>query len=145
MAVDLSDYPDLVVIYLGMRVEEPRGYETLQRLGPEIQAAVEEQPDGLLLHENLLYSEEPLHTGMRQYWRDHDALEALDEDAAAQGLVDRLPARPRRNLVLARDLLPARRHRVDLRGHGRDDRAFTRRTRSSRRGPDVRGSSPRGS
>jgi hypothetical protein len=76
MAVDLSAYPDLVVIYLGMRVEEPRGYETLQRLGPEIQAAVEEQPDGLLLHENLLYSEEPLHTGMRQYWRDHDALEA---------------------------------------------------------------------
>jgi hypothetical protein len=36
MAVDLSAYPDLVVIYLGMRVEEPRGYETLQRLGPEI-------------------------------------------------------------------------------------------------------------
>ena len=32
--VDLSDYPDLVVIYLGMRVEEPRGLETLQVLGP---------------------------------------------------------------------------------------------------------------
>jgi heme-degrading monooxygenase HmoA len=76
MAVDLSAYPDLVVIYLGMRVEEPRGYETLQRLGPQIQASVEEQPDGLLLHENLSYSEEPLHVGMRQYWRDLDALEA---------------------------------------------------------------------
>ena len=49
--VDLSEYPDLVVIYLGMRVEEPRGYATLQALGPQIQAAVEEQPDGLLLHE----------------------------------------------------------------------------------------------
>jgi len=76
MTVDLSAYPDLVVIYLGMRVEEPHGLETLQRLGPEIDAAVEEQPDGLLLHERLMYSEEPLHVGMRQYWRDYDALEA---------------------------------------------------------------------
>ena len=31
---DLSAYPDLVVIFLGMRVEEPRGLETLQTLGP---------------------------------------------------------------------------------------------------------------
>jgi hypothetical protein len=76
MAVDLSAYPDLVVIYLGMRVEEARGYETLQRLGPEVQASVEEQPDGLLLHENMTYSGEPLHIGMRQYWRDLDALES---------------------------------------------------------------------
>jgi hypothetical protein len=76
MAVDLAAYPDLVVIYLGMRVEEPRGYETLGRLGPEIAAAVAEQPDGLLLHENLTFSEEPLHVGMRQYWRDQAALEA---------------------------------------------------------------------
>ena len=76
MTTDLSAYPDLVVIYLGMRVEEPRGLATLQRLGPQIQAAVEDRPDGLLLHENLTYSEEPLHVGMRQYWRDYDALEA---------------------------------------------------------------------
>jgi len=76
MTADLSAYPDLVVIYLGMRVEEPRGLETLQRLGPQIEAAVQEQPDGLLLHESLSFSEEPLHVGMRQYWRDFDALEA---------------------------------------------------------------------
>jgi Domain of unknown function (DUF4188) len=74
--VDLSAYPDLVVIYLGMRVEEPRGAETLQHLGPLIEATVEEEPDGLLLHERLIYSEEPLHVGMRQYWRDFDSLEA---------------------------------------------------------------------
>ena len=74
--VDLSAYPDLVVIYLGMRVEEPRGAETLQNLGPLIEATVEEEPDGLLLHERLIYSEEPLHVGMRQYWRDFDSLEA---------------------------------------------------------------------
>jgi len=56
--VDLSAYPDMVVIYLGMRVEEPRGAETLKRLGPQIEASVAEQPDGLLLHERLMYSEE---------------------------------------------------------------------------------------
>ena len=76
LTADLSAFPDLVVIYLGMRVEEPRGLETLQRLGPQIEAAVREQPDGLLLHETLSFSEEPLHVGMRQYWRDFDALEA---------------------------------------------------------------------
>ena len=47
--VDLSAYPDMVVIHLGMRVEEPRGAETLQALGPQVQTSVEEQPDGLLL------------------------------------------------------------------------------------------------
>ena len=73
---DLSAYPDLVVIYLGMRVEEPRGFETLQTLGPQIQAAVEEEPDGLLLHEQITFSDDPLHVGMRQYWRDFEALEA---------------------------------------------------------------------
>ena len=75
-SVDLSAYPDLVVIYLGMRVEEPRGHETVQNLGRLIEATVEEEPDGLLLHERLIYSEEPLHVGMRQYWRDFDSLEA---------------------------------------------------------------------
>jgi hypothetical protein len=74
--VDLSAFPDLVVIYLGMRVEEPRGLETLKTLGPQIEAAVGERPDGLLLHEQLTYSEEPLHVGMRQYWRDFDSLQA---------------------------------------------------------------------
>jgi hypothetical protein len=74
--VDLSEYPDLVVIYLGMRVEEPRGLETIQALGPQIQASVEARPDGLLLHEQLMYAEEPLHVGMRQYWRDFASLEA---------------------------------------------------------------------
>jgi hypothetical protein len=74
--VDLSAYPELVVIYLGMRVEEPRGLETIARLGPEIDAAVAEEPDGLLLHEPIMFSEDPLHVGMRQYWRDLASLEA---------------------------------------------------------------------
>ena len=74
--VDLTSYPDLVVIYLGMRVEEPHGLQTLEVLGPQIRASVEEEPEGLLLHEQIIFSEEPLHVGMRQYWRDLDSLEA---------------------------------------------------------------------
>src|SRR6266576_2980260 len=72
---DLSSYPDLVVIYLGMRVNEPRGLTTLISFGPRIRQSVQAQPDGLLLHENLLFSLFPPHAGMRQYWRDFDSLE----------------------------------------------------------------------
>ncbi len=73
--VDLSGYPDLVVIYLGMRVRRPRGLLTLFRLGPQIARAVAAKPDGLLLHENLYWGLVPPHSGMRQYWRDFDSLE----------------------------------------------------------------------
>jgi Domain of unknown function (DUF4188) len=73
--VDLSGYPDLVVIYLGMRVNSLRGLKTVLQFGPKIAAAVAAKPEGLLLHENLLFSLLPLHVGMRQYWRDFDMLE----------------------------------------------------------------------
>ena len=76
ITVDLSSYPNLVVIYLGMRVNSPRGLMTLLQFGPRISAAVAAMPDGLLLHENLLYSLLPPHAGMRQYWRDFESLEA---------------------------------------------------------------------
>jgi hypothetical protein len=72
--VDLSQYPDLVVIYLGMRVNAITGFRTLLGFGPKISAAVAAKPDGLLLHENLLYSLR--HFGLRQYWRDFQSLEA---------------------------------------------------------------------
>ncbi|MBV8898178.1 MAG: DUF4188 domain-containing protein [Acidobacteriaceae bacterium] len=72
--VNLSSYPDLVVIYLGMRVNALTGIKTLAGFGPKISNAVAAKPDGLLLHENLLYSLR--HVGMRQYWRDFESLEA---------------------------------------------------------------------
>jgi fumigallin biosynthesis monooxygenase-like protein len=72
--VDLSAFPDLVVIYLGMRVRTPRGVLHFFKLGREIARSVEAGPDGLLLHENILYL--PVHGGMRQYWRDYESLEA---------------------------------------------------------------------
>jgi hypothetical protein len=73
--VNLAEYPDLVVIYLGMRVETRRGLTKLLRTGRQIQAGVAEKPEGLLHHENLLFSLVPPHLGMRQYWRDLDSLE----------------------------------------------------------------------
>lgn len=73
--VDLSGFPDLVVIYLGMRVNRWTGLKTLFGFGPQIAQSVEARPDGLLLHENLVWSLFPPHVGMRQYWRDFDSLE----------------------------------------------------------------------
>jgi hypothetical protein len=73
--VDLSGYPDLVVIYLGMRVKSPRGLVSTFRLGPQIAKAAAAKPDGLLLHESVYWSLLPPHVGMRQYWRDFDSLE----------------------------------------------------------------------
>lgn len=71
--VDLTQYPDLVVIYLGMRVNALTGIKTVLGFGPKISGAVEAKPAGLLLHESLFYSLR--HFGMRQYWRDFESLE----------------------------------------------------------------------
>jgi hypothetical protein len=75
MTVDLASYPDLVVIYLGMRANSLKGLLTLFRLGPQIKASVDAKPDGLLLHENIFYGFFPPHLGMRQYWRDFQSVE----------------------------------------------------------------------
>jgi len=75
VAIDLTGYPELVVIYLGMRVNTLRGLKTLLGFGPRIKAAVRAQPDGLLLHEDITWGIFPPHLGMRQYWRDFDSLE----------------------------------------------------------------------
>jgi hypothetical protein len=73
--VDLSAYPDLVVIYLGMRVNAITGIKTVMGFGPRISNAAGQKPEGLLLHEQLIYSIFPPHVGMRQYWRDFESLE----------------------------------------------------------------------
>jgi hypothetical protein len=73
--VDLSAYPDLVVIYLGMRVNAWYGLKTIMGLRPGIAGVQQAKPDGFLLHEDFLISLVPMHGGMRQYWRDWDSLE----------------------------------------------------------------------
>lgn len=72
--VDLSQFPELVVIYLGMRVNRITGLKTLFGFGPKISNSAKAQPEGLLLHEPIVYSLFPMHVGMRQYWRDMDSL-----------------------------------------------------------------------
>lgn len=74
--VDLSGFPDLVVIYLGMRVRGWRGLKTLLGLGPQIDKAGADRPEGLLHFENnIIFGLLPLHLGMRWYWRDYDSME----------------------------------------------------------------------
>ena len=75
VTADLSQYPDLVVFYLGMRVKRVGGMKVLLSFAPKIQASVKARPDGLLSHEYLLFSLVPPHPGLRQYWRDFDSLE----------------------------------------------------------------------
>ena len=72
--VDLSAYPNLVVVYLGMRVNRLTGLKTLFGFGPKISASAAAQPDGLLHHDFFLWSLFPPHAGIRQYWRDMDSL-----------------------------------------------------------------------
>jgi len=74
-SVDLSAYPDLVVVYLGMRVNRWLGVKTLFGIGPGIMAVEKNRPDGLLAHESMMYSLR--HLGFRQYWRDLESLETF--------------------------------------------------------------------
>lgn len=75
LAANLADYPNLVVIYLGMTHDSFRGLRTLITLGPQIDKSVAAKPDGLLRHEQLIFGFAPLHLGMRQYWRDFESME----------------------------------------------------------------------
>src|SRR2546426_10887680 len=69
-AVDLAAFPNLVVIYLGMRVRTFAGIKTLLGLGPQIDKAGAARPEGLLHFENnIIFRLFPLHIGMRWYWK----------------------------------------------------------------------------
>ena len=83
--VDLSAYPDLVVIYLGMRAPGLKALGALLKTGKEIGEAVAAAPDGLLLHENFVFSLLPPHLGMRQYWRDLESLERWTREGLHRG------------------------------------------------------------
>ena len=74
-SVDLSRYPDLVVVYLGFHVSTWRGLKAALGIGRGLRRLYREKPDGLLCHESILYALN--HIGMRQYWRDFDSLEAF--------------------------------------------------------------------
>lgn len=74
-SVDLSGYPDLVVIYLGYRATTLKSIFGILRIGSGLRDIQKNPPAGLLSHENLWFGF--MHPGFRQYWRDFDSLEAF--------------------------------------------------------------------
>ena len=74
-SVDLSAYPDLIVIMLGFRVSSWRGFMSLMGIGKGLRSIQDAPPEGLLAHEQCLFALN--HVGIRQYWRDLDSLEAF--------------------------------------------------------------------
>ena len=74
-SVDLSGYPDLVVIYLGFRVNGPKSLLMLPRIRRGLMDIERNPPPGLLAHENMKFG--LLQPGFRQYWRDMESLEAF--------------------------------------------------------------------
>jgi hypothetical protein len=74
--VDLSGYPDLVIVYLGTQVRTFVGLKTLLGFGPKIAKSAAAQPEGLLRHETFVWSLFPFHAGIRQCWRDFESLES---------------------------------------------------------------------
>lgn len=72
-SVDLSGYPDLVMVLLGMRIRSVRGLFAVLRVGRGLAAIQRDPPEGLLGHDNFLWSLN--HVGIRQYWRDLESLE----------------------------------------------------------------------
>jgi hypothetical protein len=71
--VDLSAYPDLCVVMLGLRIRSWRGILATLKIGPGLNAVAKDWPDGLLADERVIYGWG--HFGMRQYWRDLESLE----------------------------------------------------------------------
>jgi hypothetical protein len=133
MTDDLSAYPDLVVIYLGMRVDEARGLDA-PAVAPEIRRLSRRSRTGCCCTEPHVLRG----AAARRMRR-------LARPGGARSLTRTLPhrawwseyLRDRGGTVLARDLLPARRHRDGLRRHGRDDRLGGRRAGGSRQRPDA--------
>ena len=72
-SVDLTQYPDLVMILLGFRVRGWRGLLALRQIGPGLARIGRDRPEGLLAHEGMLFGF--AHFGFRQYWRDLASLE----------------------------------------------------------------------
>lgn len=114
-SVELSAWPDLVVIYLGFRVTRLRGLATVLGLGRGINAIARDMPDGLLAHEFLFFG--LTHIGMRQYWRDLESLERFTKAEPPPHLVARISARQWRVGVLARAVSGQWWHGGDLYRH----------------------------
>ncbi|WP_210358680.1 monooxygenase family protein [Sphingomonas beigongshangi] len=73
--VDLTAYPDLMVVMLGFRLRGLRAIPAMMAIGKGLGEIARRHPDGLLHHEGFLFGWN--HVGIRQYWRDPAALAAF--------------------------------------------------------------------
>ena len=99
--VDLSNYPDLVIVRAGMRAHSLRGVVKLARYGYQILESVngiddskELTPEGLLHMEDEIHSIVPPHFVIRQYWSDFNSLEEWTQTGAHRELWDELAESP---------------------------------------------------
>ncbi|HET7324166.1 MAG TPA: DUF4188 domain-containing protein [Halococcus sp.] len=99
--VDLSNYPDLVIVRAGMRAESVKGFWKLIKYGYQIIDSVggvrdsdELTPEGLLHNEEVIFSLLPPHFIIRQYWRDFDSLEEWTQTGTHRELWDELAESP---------------------------------------------------
>ncbi|MEH3148165.1 MAG: DUF4188 domain-containing protein [Methylobacterium frigidaeris] len=77
--VDLSSYPDLVVVLLGLKIRRLRALPAVLDVGRGLSAIRRAPPDGLLGDRQFLFGWN--HIGIRQYWRDYDSLERFTRAA----------------------------------------------------------------
>lgn len=73
--VDLSGFPNLVLVLLGFKARRVRALPALFGIGRGLTAIQRNPPDGLLHGELFLFGWN--HIGIRQYWRDLDSLEVF--------------------------------------------------------------------
>ena len=99
--VDLSNYPDLVIVRAGMRANSLKGVVKLVRYGYQIIESVngidnssEFTPEELLHMENEIHSLVPPHFVIRQYWENIDALEEWTRTGMHSKLWDQLAESP---------------------------------------------------
>jgi hypothetical protein len=114
--VDLAAYPDLVVIYLGMRVRMLTGLMTLFTTGPQIEQAGTARPGDLLHYENnIIFGFFPLHVGMRWYSKDFESMETWARSEPHRLWWQTFLRDSGGTRLLARNLLHVRRHGGGLR------------------------------
>ena len=81
--VDLTAYPDLVMVLLGFRLRRLRAVGSFLAIGRGMAEIARNPPDGLLAADNCLYGWN--HIGIRQYWRDMEAMERFTRTAPHAG------------------------------------------------------------
>ncbi|MCJ2188112.1 monooxygenase family protein [Novosphingobium beihaiensis] len=81
--VDLSAYPELVVVILGFKLRRLRALPAMLRLGRGLAEIRNHPPEGLLAEDRMLFGWN--HIGFRQYWRDLPSLEAFTRSMPHSG------------------------------------------------------------